>query len=116
MGDEGVVIQLGGPRRLRLTVDAAARFEEELGVSFDQAFNLGKGETFESWVSRVLYPFLIDEEPGLTLEAVRKIVDKHLAPLPMFSKIRRCQEIRKAVLKAGKAFEDSLESGKFMED
>lgn len=115
-GNEGFVIQLDGPRRLRLTIESAARFEEELGVPFQKGFRMEAGERAEAWIARVLYAYLIADDPALTLEAVRKIIDKHLAPLPMFSKIRLTQEIRDAMFKAGKDFENYMNSKKFMEE
>ncbi|MGA2533827.1 MAG: hypothetical protein ABSG19_12430 [Candidatus Aminicenantales bacterium] len=114
--NEGFVIQLDGPRRLRLTIDSAARFEEESGVPFQKAFRQMEGEGGEAWLTRVLYPFLIADDPALTQADVRKIIDKHLTPLPLFSKIRLTQEIRNAMLKAGQAFVDRMNSGKFVEE
>lgn len=106
--NEGVVVQLDVPRRLRLTLESMAKIEEEKGVEF-RKFTEYRGQDEEGCLSRILWAFSQTENPGMTELEAKQIIRRSIMNTTRGLKIKRMLDLRAGVFKALKAFKRDTE-------
>lgn len=80
--NEGMVVELDRPRRIRLTIESVAAVEKERGVDFRTVCKPSADRSNEAWMADMLWAFGLADDPKLTPLEARQIIRKWITGVP----------------------------------